>query len=265
MREFLFAMIFLPLLASARIHYAKLEPVETYVIKSAVSGEVVFADEEREGHIGTDAPIVRIDDRVDRAQREALGVTLEVLQETLRLTEDMIENQEAVYARDRDYYLRTKDLKTKSRTEKDRIFATMSASKNQLLSLKEKMAGLKRQIAETKYQIVQLQDRIEKKSVAAKSLYIYRVAVRKGDYVNPGTPLLTAMDLRRGRLVLFLDGDEVEGLAKKRIYLDGKETDLEFAKVIRVADDVHISSYRAEVILERPEGLFSKLLKVEIK
>ncbi|WP_457599485.1 hypothetical protein [Hydrogenimonas sp.] len=265
MRVSIYLLWFLPLLASAQIHYAKLEPVETYVIKSAVSGEVVYADEGSEGSVGTETPVVRIDDRVDRAQRKALSVTLDVLRETLRLTEDMVKNQEAVYAKDYDYYLRTKDLKTKSRTEKDRIFATMSASKNQLLSLKEKMANLKRQIAETEYQIVQLQDRIEKKSVGVPKLYIYKVSVRKGDYVNPGTPLLTAMDLRRGRLVLFLDADEVEGLEKKKIYLDGKETDLGFAKVIRVADDIHISSYRAEVILDRPGGLFSKLLKVEIK
>ncbi len=258
-------VFFLPFMAYAQIHYAKLEPVETYSIKSAVAGKVLFADESKEGHIGTSSPVVKIDDIVDNEQKKALTVTLEALKETLDLTEEMIVNQEKVFARDKAYYMRIKDLKTKSKTEKDRVFATMAASKNQLLSLKEKRATLKREIAETKYQLAQLQDRIGKKSVSAEGLYIYKVAVRTDDYVNPGMLLLTAMDTRKGKLTLFLDADEVENIDKKKIYLDGKETALRFSKVLKVADSVHISSYRAEIVIDNPGKLFSKLVKVEIK
>ena len=265
MRSFFSGMLFMPILACAQIHYAKLEPVETYSVKSAVSGKVLFADDSKEGQVGGSEPVVKIDDIVDREQRRALRVALDVLKETLTLTEDMIDNQKRVYERDRDYYERIKRLKTKSKTEKDRVFATMSASKNQLLSLKEKRATLKRQIAETEYQLAQLDDRIKKKSVSAKGLYIYKVAVRADDYVNPGVLLLTAMDIKRGRLTLYLDADEVENLDSKKIYLNGKPTDLKFSKVLKVADSVHISSYRAEIVVDKPERLFSKLIKVEIK
>lgn len=265
MGRFIFGVLFVPILAFARIHYAKLEPVETYSVKSAVSGKVLFADDSKEGQVGGSDPVVKIDDAVDREQRRALRVALDALKETLALTEDMIENQKGVYERDRDYYERIKGLKTKSKTEKDRVFAAMSASKNQLLSLKEKRATLRRQIAETEYQIAQLDDRIEKKSISAKGLYIYKVAVRADDYVNPGVLLLTAMDTGKGRLTLYLDADEAENLDSKTIYLDGKPTDLKFSKVLKVADPVHISSYRAEIVVDRPEGLFSKLVKVEIK
>ncbi|BBG65558.1 hypothetical protein NNO_0855 [Hydrogenimonas sp.] len=258
-------MFVMPLALYAQIHYAKLEPVETYQIKSAVSGKVLFADDSLEGSVGGPSPVVKIDDAVDREQREALKITLDVLEETLELTKDMVENQERVYSRDRDYYERIKDLKTKSKTEKDRIFAAMATSKNQLLSLKEKLASLRQQIADTRFRIAQLEDIIKKKSVAAEGLYIYKVAVRADDYVNPGVVLLTAMDTSRGRLSLFLDADEVENIDSKKIYLNGKETNLKFSKVLKVADTVHISSYRAEIIVNKPEGLFSKLVKVEIK
>jgi len=260
-----FFLLFFPSLLAAQIHYAKLEPVETYVIKAAVSGQITKALESREGTYGRGDVIVQIDDRVDRAQRKALTLSLDVLKETLMLTEEMLENQKAVYRRDYDYYLRTKDLKTKSKTEKDRIYGTMMASKNQMLTLKEKMATLKKQIADTEYQLVMLDDRIEKKAVRAKGLYIYKVAVREGDFVNPGALLFKAMDLSKGRLVLYLDADEAAEARKKRIYLDGKPTKLTFDKIIRVADDVHISAYRAEIILDHPGKLFSKLIKVEIK
>ena len=257
--------LFFPLFLFAQVHYAKLEPVESYVIKAAAAGQVVMADESAEGRIGDGKIVVQIDDRVDRAQKSALEVTLDALKSTLKLTEEMAANQQKVYEKDYRYYLRTRDMKTKSQTEKDRIFSTMMASKNQLLSLKEKIATLKKQIADTEYQRVMLEDRIAKKAVRAKGLYIYKVAVRKGDYVNPGALLLKAMDTSRGRLVVFLDADEMENLDRKKIYLDGRETDLRFGKVIRVADDVHISSYRAEIVVERPGGLFSRLVKIEIK
>jgi len=128
--------LFLPLIVSAQVHHAKLEPLETYVIKSAVSGLVIKADENQEGKLGSDNVIIQIDDKVDKAQYRALQQTLSVLKESLNLTQEMLKNSETVLKRDSDYYFRIKDLKTKSKTEKDRIYATMIASKNQVLNFK---------------------------------------------------------------------------------------------------------------------------------
>ena len=264
-RFFPLILLLAPVMTWAQVHYARLEPYQTYVIKAAAAGQVVKADDAKEGRIGDGEVVVQIDDAVDRAQKKALEVSLETLQKTLDLTEEMAKNQARVYEKDRRYYERTKNLKTKSQTEKDRIFATMMASQNQLLSLEEKIATLKKQIADTKYQIFMLRDRIAKKAIRAKGLYIYRVAVRKDDYVNPGTLLLKAMDLSRGRLVVYLDADEVADIAHKRIYIDGRPSDLRFEKLIKVADDTHISSYRGEIIVPHPGKLFSKLMKIEVK
>ena len=257
MRKLFYFFALFPMVAWPQVHYAKLEPVQTYIIKASAAGQIVRADDSKEGSVGNGDVVVQIDDRVDRAQKRALEGSLGVLKETLELTRQMAENQKKVYEKDYRYYQRTKNLKTKSQTEKDRIFSTMMASKNQLLSLKEKIATLKKQIADTEYQLVMLDDRIVKKAVRAEGLYIYRVAVRKGDYVNPGALLLQAMDTKRGRLVVYLDADEMKDI--------GKETNLKFDKLIRVADDVHISSYRAEIVLDDPGPLFSKLVKIEIK
>ncbi|WP_456453101.1 hypothetical protein [Hydrogenimonas sp.] len=261
-RNFFFLV---PALVWAQTHYARLEPYQTYVIKAAAAGQVLEAHDAREGTVGDGSVVVQIDDRVDRAQKKALETTLDSLEKTLALTRKMAKNQAKVYEKDKRYYERTKNLKTKSQTEKDRIFATMMASENQLLSLKEKIATLQKQIADTKYQIFMLGDRIAKKAVRAEGLYIYKVAVRKDDYVNPGTLLVTAMDTRKGRLVVYLDADEVENIDQKHIYLDGKKSDLKFEKLIRVADDTHISSYRGEIVVPRPGKLFSRLVKIEVK
>ncbi|WP_456485793.1 hypothetical protein [Hydrogenimonas sp.] len=263
MKRFMIQLI--PVILMAQVHYAKLEPVETYQIKAAVSGLVLQAHDEYEGKTGDEKAVVQIDDKVDRSQKRALETSLKVYETSMDLTQRMRSNQEKVYRRERDYYLRIKNLKTKSKTEKDRVFSSMISAKNQLLTLDEKRATLQKQIADTKYQLTMLKDRIEKKSVRAPKLYIYKVSVRRGDYVNPGTPLLTAMDLDAGRLVVYLDATEVEDLGKKVIYLDNRPTKMKFDKVIEVADDVHISSYRAEMVIKDPKRRFSSLIKVEVK
>jgi multidrug resistance efflux pump len=266
MKRFIYMFIlFVPALLMAQVHYAKLEPVETFQIKAAAAGQVLQAHDEMEGKTARNGVVVQIDDRVDRAQKRALETSLKVYKQTLDLTRRMRQNQESVYQRESDYYQRIKNLKTKSKTEKDRVFNSMIAAKNQLLTLDEKIATLTKQIADATYQVTMLEDRIEKKSVRVPGLYIYKVAVRRGDYVNPGSPLLTAMDLSAGRLVVYLDAQEVENLDRKTIYIDGEPTKLTFSKVIKVADEVHISAYRAEIVIPSPQRRFSSLLKVEVK
>ncbi len=261
----LFWMALLPVWMWAQVHYARLDPYQSYAIKAAYAGTVVAADDGLEGKTANAQVVVQIEDVVDRAQKRAIETTIETLEKTLAITRRMVENQQTVFKKDRDYYRRILPLKTKSRTEKDRVFSTMIASQNQLLNLQEKIATLEKQLADAKAQRIALKDRIEKKRITVPGLYIYKVAVRAGDYVAPGKLLLTAMDLRKGRLVLYLDPDEMKGIEKKRIYLDGKPTDWRFEKIIRVADEKHISSYRAEIVVPKPEGLFSRLLKIEIK
>ena len=114
--------LFFPLFLFAQVHYAKLEPVESYVVKAAAAGQVVMADESAEGRIGDGKIVVQIDDRVDRAQKSALEVTLDALKSTLKLTEEMEANQQKVYEKDYRYYLRTRDMKPSPRPKKTASF-----------------------------------------------------------------------------------------------------------------------------------------------
>jgi len=57
----------------------------------------------------------------------------------------------------------------------------------------------------------------------------------------------------------------LKGGRKKTVYIDGKKTGYRVNKVWDIADDKFISSYRAEIYVEKPEGFFSKLVKVELK
>jgi hypothetical protein len=116
-----------------------------------------------------------------------------------------------------------------------------------------------------RYKIAQLEDIIEKKSVFLKNRYLYKLMVREGDYVNPGSPLAEVQDIGKAKLALFLDPEELDGIAHKKVYLDNKKTDYKVNKVWRVADEKFISSYRAEIYIPAPEKMFSKLMKVELK
>ncbi|NPA30070.1 MAG: hypothetical protein GXO33_07805 [Epsilonproteobacteria bacterium] len=251
----------------AQTHRAQLQPYERYLIRAAVAGQVVAADESMEGKRADGRAVVRLDDRVDRAQLVSLESTLKSLRKSLELTEEMAKNQQGVYRRQKRYYERIKGLKTKSKTEKDKVFASQASALNQWLSLDDKAAALRRQIADTRYRIALLKDRIDKKRIRPiEGAVVYKVAVRRGDYVNPGTLLMTAVDLSKGRLVLYLDSAEARRAKEATVYIDGKATNLKVSKLIPVADETHLASYRAEIVVPRPPGgLFSKLVTVELK
>ena len=112
--------------------------------------------------------------------------------------------------------------------------------------------------------IANLKDSIKNKKLVEKSNYIFNIAVKKGDYVNPGTLLYESKDLSRGKLEIFIPIADVEKVKDKTIYLDGKETKLKIDKIFNVSDSKHISSYKAEIIIENPKT-FSRLVKIEFK
>jgi len=116
-----------------------------------------------------------------------------------------------------------------------------------------------------KYKIAQLEDNIAKKSIILLNKYLYKLMVRKGDFVNSGSALAQIQNISRAKLVLYLEPEELDQIEQKVVYLDGKKTGYLINKVWRVADEKFISSYRAEIYIPTPENSFSKLVKVEIK
>ncbi|MCK5638399.1 MAG: hypothetical protein KAH67_06785, partial [Flavobacteriaceae bacterium] len=153
--------------------------------------------------------------------------------------------------RQESYFQRIDKLKTTSTAQKDNAFFSFASSKTQYLDMQ--------------YKVAQLEDSISKKSIVLNNKYLYKLMVRKGDFVNPGTALAEVKDATKAKLVLFLEPEELDNIEQKSVYLNGEKTEYKVNKVWKVADEKFISSYRAEIYLPAPKVLFSKLMKVEIK
>ncbi len=54
------------LIAFANEYYAKVEPIQSYIIKAAVSGEVIYTNEAIEGEFAKNSVIVELDSKVDK-------------------------------------------------------------------------------------------------------------------------------------------------------------------------------------------------------
>ena len=258
-------LMLLPIAIWGKAHYAKVEPYESVVLKASVSGLVLEADLASEGTQPEGKRVVYIDDRLDRVDLNATQRSMALLEETLSINEEMAALLQKNMVRQESYYHRIEKLSTASTTQKDNAYSAFVSVKNQYLTTREKIASLKRQKTDLAYKIARLKDTIAKKSLRPKGVYLYKLMVRKGDFVAPGTPLARVDDAKRAKLVLFLDPGELEGIKKRDIYLDGVKTDYHIGKVWRIADEKFISSYRAEIYIPAPKNYFSKLVKVEIK
>ncbi|MEA3456043.1 MAG: hypothetical protein U9R26_06020 [Campylobacterota bacterium] len=258
-------ILFVPVVVFAKVHYAKVEPFESVVLKSAVSAQVVEVDLGAEGKMIGDKEVIRLDDHLDQVDLNASMKSQEMLRTMLGINQEIVSSLGDTLKRQKDYFERLNRLATASKTQKDNAFSGYVSAKNQYLSTKEKIETLKKQILDMDYKISKLKDSIEKKSIRPKERYLYKLAVRKGDFVNPGSPLATIQDHTRAKLTLFLEPSELKGIGEKHVFIDGKETAYKVDKVWSSADEKFISSYRAEIYIDTPEGHFSRLVKVELK
>jgi len=233
----IFLLLFVPIFLFSKVHYAKVEPYESVTLKSAVSALVLDVDLEAEGSLVDQKRVIYLDDRLDKINLKTSKENFLILQETLK--------------RQESYFHRMDKLKTVSTTQKDTAFYSFASAKTQYLDMQ--------------YKIAQLEDSIEKKSIVLNHMYLYEILVRKGDYVNPGSPLATVVDVGSAKLVLFLEPAEIEKVEQKTVYLNGEKTEYKVDKIWKVADEKFISSYRAEIYITAPQDSFSKLMKVELK
>ena len=255
----------LPLFVFAKVHYAKVEPYESVVLKSAVSGLVLEADLDAEGTMVEEKRVIHLDDVMDKINLKDSQKSVELLEQMISINQDIAESLGKTVRRQEGYYQRISKLSTASKTQKDSAFGSYTSAKTQYLSTREKIVSLEKQLIDMKYKVALLSDTIEKKSIILKKKYLYKLMVRKGDFVNPGTPLADVQDISKAKLVLFLEPEELKDVRSKAVYIDGKKTDYRVNKVWNVADEKFISSYRAEIYLPAPKERFSKLMKVELK
>ena len=261
----IFLLSLLPLFIFAKVHYAKVEPYESVVMKSAVSGLVTEVDLDAEGTTVRSKRVIHLDDALDKINLKGTKESILLLQDMLSINEEIAVSLKGSMKRQEGYYRRLSTLSTASKTQKDNAFTAFTSAKTQYLNTKEKIVSLKKQIVDLKYKVSQLQESILKKSIILKEKYLYQLLVRVGDFVAPGSALARVDDVSRAKLVLFLDAEELEAIAQKTVYIDDVKTEYKVDKVWRVADEKFISSYRAEIYIPAPKGTFSKLVKIEIK
>ena len=261
----LLAPLFMFVSVFAKVHYAKVEPYESIVLKSSVSALVLDVDLDAEGEMLDDKQIITLDATLDTLNVKSSHQSILLLEKMLSINTEIATSLNDTVKRQEGYYHRINKLSTASKTQKDNAYSSFTSAKTQYLSTREKIISLEKQILDLKYKVVQLEDSIAKKSIILKDKYLYKLMVRKGDFVNPGTALAEVKDASRAKLVLFLDAQELEDVKEKIVYLDGNKTDYKIYKVWKVADEKFISSYRTEIVIPAPKDMFSKLVKVEIK
>lgn len=258
-------LLITPLFIFAKVHYAKVEPFENIILKSAVSALVVNVDLDSEGKMVSSTRVIHLDDSLDKVNLESSEKSVALLEEMLKINQDIAQSLKSTVKRQESYYLRINKLSTASKTQKDNAYSSFASAKTQYLGIREKIVNLEKQILDMHYKIAQLKDSISKKSLVLKDKYLYKLIVRAGDFVATGSPLAQVADVSKAKLVLFLESDELDGVEEKNVYLNGKKTDYQVNKVWKVSDEKFISSYRAEIYISAPKEMFSKLMKVEIK
>ena len=220
----------------ANEYYAKLEPIESYQVKAAVAGKVIFSNSQIEGLKANNTTIVELDSSVDRVELEQSKNKLKFIDEMLKI--------------EQNNYDRLNQVSSKSAFEKD--------------TQKLKVINLESSKADMIIKIENLKDTISNKKLVEKSNYVFNIAVKEKDYVTPGTLLYEAKDLSKGKLEIFVPIAQIEEIKNKEIYLDGIKSDIKISKIYDVADSTNISAYKVELIVTNAQQ-FSRLVKIGFK
>lgn len=235
MKHFLSFLLFCSF-AFGQEFYSMINPIKTFAVKSAVSGEVITVDKSLEKRYVNNSSIIKLDDSLDVVNLEQTKVKLANQKETYEIENGILDSYNKVSS------------KTKIDKDAQRI----------------KVLNISSTIADMEMQIANLKNNIKKKNIKASNIYVSSVEVEVGDFVNAGGLLYKGYDLSKGKLEIFLPINEINSFKNKTIYLDGIKTNLKINKISKVADEKNISSYKAEIIIKNPKT-FSKLIKVEFK
>ncbi len=243
----------------------KVEPKEIYSIKSNVNGKVQFVKEDLEGKFSNGKVIIQIDDYQDRVNLENSKIKLKYLNYILKNINLTIKNTKEILSLKSDILNRVKSLKSKSNYEKELEEISFKNIKNSYLSLLQQREQTKLQISDIKSNIKLLEWNIKNKSIIInKNLYIYQFSIKKDDFASIGRELLKVADLSKAKLTLFLSKEELEGIDKKSIYIDGEKKDYKIDKIWKITDNINISSYRVEILINPPK-YFSKIVTISFR
>ncbi len=232
MRIFVFMLAF-SFSLFAGIYKGVIEPYDKITIKSEVSGRVVeldLKDEMRE----VNKKVMVIDHALESEKLKNYENKLRFLNEEIKLKKGQ--------------YERLKNLVGENRFTKERYkseFLNLLMQKQDLLNI-----------------IAELRDRISKKEITVKNLYIKKFYVRKGEFVNPGEKLMSLEDQRKSRVVIFVDGEDLDLFRKGKFSVDGKKGLFYAEKIADSTDEKYLSLYRVELVCDEKLP-YGKIVEVE--
>jgi len=234
MKLFLFFIFTISLFAND--YFAKIEPINTYTVQSKVSGSIVQIKQNLENHFIKHSVIIEIDKKEDLKDKIQLEQKLNNFKEILQIEKETLKSFQKVSA--------------KSKLDKD--------------TQKIKILNTQSTINDLTTQYNKLLDKINDKTVTINNLYLDNIAVSKGDWVNIGTLLYTAYDLSKGKITIYIPIDDIKNIISKTIYLNDKKTNLKLTKISKVADKIHISAYKCEIVIPQVKQ-FSQIVKINFK
>jgi len=79
----------LSIMVFAQEHFAKLEPLETVIIKAEVSGVVIEAKSNLEGKIAN-GEIIKLDDKLDKLDLKHTKESLELTKKMIKINQDIL-------------------------------------------------------------------------------------------------------------------------------------------------------------------------------
>ena len=263
-KRYILLLIFtIPIIS--KIHYARVEPIQRYIIKSEVSGSVVYSATDLEGKFIDDAVVVKLDDSDERIKLIEAQESLKLEEESLKLTQELIPQLKESYERQKAYYERLSSVSSSSQAQKDQAYSAMVGAKNQYISTKTKLLLSKEKISQLISQIALLKKTISRKSISLHNRYLYSLLVKEGNFVSMGQELIRADDINGSRLIIYLDRDELDGIKQKKVYINDKlNKNATVDKVWSISDSRYISKYRVEIVI-KPSIAFSTMVKVELK
>ena len=124
------------------------------------------------------------------------------------------------------------------------------------------LINLKSQYNNTLANIKKIEDIISKKSIKANG-YVFKICVKKDDYVNLGSLIANVYDVSKQKLTIYIPIEEIENIKNKKIYINGKKSNFTIYKIWDVTDDKFITSYKVELV---GSGLkFGEIVDIELK
>ncbi|BFU78091.1 hypothetical protein ALC152_13060 [Arcobacter sp. 15-2] len=228
-----FIILFItPIVIYAQTYMAKIEPYDMFTIYAQTSGQVIALDKNDETKI-VNSVLIQLDDSLEKQKLKIYQNQLSMYNKKLSI---LNEN-----------YKKFVKIRGKSKSDKDDKYYV-------ILELEVTIESLKILITE-------LQDTINKKSIAVNDLYIKEFLVNKGDYVSIGTALASTYDVSKSKLIVYVSNDDYQDIRNKKILINGKDSRVKIDKVDKVLDATYVSAHKVTLVLDSTE--YGKVLKVE--